>query len=209
MVNLERSYDITLEGLGNVLDLKHAETGGHSRRVTLFAIAIAQALGLPREQIAVIAGGAFLHDIGKMVIPDNILRKPGQLEPDEMAIMQSHAYLGYQIVQKFTFLAGEAAEIVYSHHEWFNGTGYPRSRRGEEIPLGARIVAVANAFDSITSDLPYRPARSHGAACTEINQCAGSQFDSEIVRVFLGMPSNIWESIRGEIKRHPAPLPPF
>src|SRR5215469_9487377 len=126
--NLERSYDITLEALGDALDLKDAETEGHSRRVTLFTIAIAQALGLPREQIAVIARGAFLHDIGKIVIPDNILRKPEQLKPDETAIMQRHAYLGYQIVQKFTILAGEAAHIVYSHHEWFNGTGYPRSR---------------------------------------------------------------------------------
>src|SRR6201997_4238318 len=100
LINLERSYDITLEALGDALDLKDAETEGHSRRVTLFTIAIAQAMGLPREQIAVIARGAFLHDIGKMAIPDNILNKPGKLDPDEVTIMQEHAWRGYQILKK-------------------------------------------------------------------------------------------------------------
>src|SRR5215470_1775036 len=125
MKNLERSYDITLEALGDALDLKDAETEGHSKRVTAFTIAIAQALGMPREQIAVIARGAFLHDIGKMAIPDAILRKPDTLTPDEVQIMQEHAYRGYVMLKKIPFLS-EAAEIVRAHHENFDGTGYPR-----------------------------------------------------------------------------------
>jgi putative nucleotidyltransferase with HDIG domain len=198
MGSLERSYDITLEALGDALDLKDRETEGHSRRVTLFTIAIAQALGLPREQITVIARGAFLHDIGKMAIPDKILNKPGKLETDEMTIMKEHAYHGYQIVKKIPFLA-EAAEIVYSHQEWFNGNGYPRHLRGTEIPLGARIFSVADTFDAITSDRPYRPKQSLQAARAEIERWAGKQFDPDIVKVFLQMPDNIWEDLRKEI----------
>jgi putative nucleotidyltransferase with HDIG domain len=198
MQNLERSYDITLEALGDALDLKDAETEGHSRRVTLFTIAIAQALGLPREQITIIARGAFLHDIGKMAIPDKILNKPGKLEPDEMLIMKEHAYHGYQIVKKIPFLA-EVAEIVYSHQEWFNGEGYPRHLKGEEIPLGARIFSVADTFDAITVDRPYRPAQSAQAARTEIEKFSGRQFDPQIVKVFLEMPDKIWDDLRKEI----------
>jgi putative nucleotidyltransferase with HDIG domain len=198
IANLERSYDITLEALGDALDLKDRETEGHSRRVTLFTIAIAQALGLPREQITVIARGAFLHDIGKMAIPDKILNKPGKLEPEEMLIMKEHAYHGYQIVKKIPFLA-EVAEIVYSHQEWFNGEGYPRQLKGEEIPLGARIFSVADTFDAITSTRPYRPAQSSQAARAEIDKFSGRQFDPEIVKVFLEMPDKIWEDLRREI----------
>ncbi|HEV8059264.1 MAG TPA: HD domain-containing phosphohydrolase, partial [Gemmataceae bacterium] len=155
MANLERSYDITLETLGDALDLKDRETEGHSKRVTAFTIAIARAMGLPREQINTIARGAFLHDIGKIAIPDKILNKPGKLEPDEMTIMKEHAYHGYQIVKKIPFLA-EAAEIVYSHQERFDGSGYPRNLKGAEIPLGARIFSVADTLDAITSDRIYR-----------------------------------------------------
>ncbi|HEY3972432.1 MAG TPA: HD domain-containing phosphohydrolase [Candidatus Sulfotelmatobacter sp.] len=198
MSNLERSYDITLETLGDALDLKDRETEGHSRRVTLFTIAIAQALGLPREQITVIARGAFLHDIGKIAIPDRILNKPGKLEPEEMTIMKEHAYHGYQIVKKIPFLA-EAADIVYSHQERFDGSGYPRGLKAGQIPLGARIFSVADTLDAITSDRPYRPAQSLQAARVEIEKWAGRQFDPEIVKVFLQMPDNIWEDLRKEI----------
>jgi len=198
MANLERSYDITLEALGDALDLKDAETEGHSRRVTLFTIAIAQAMGLPKDQIAVIARGAFLHDIGKMAIPDAILRKPDKLDPDEVAIMQEHAYRGYQMLKKIPFLT-EASEIVYSHQERFDGTGYPRHLKGIEIPLGARIFSIADTLDAITSDRPYRPAQSLKAARAEIERWSGRQFDPEIVKVFLEMPDRIWEDLRNEI----------
>jgi len=198
MQSLERSYDITLEALGDALDLKDRETEGHSRRVTLFTIAIAQAMGLPREHITVIARGAFLHDIGKMAIPDNILNKPGKLEPHEMAIMKEHAYHGYQIVKKIPFLV-DVAEIVYSHQEWFNGEGYPRGLKGDEIPLGARIFSIADTFDAITSDRIYRRAQSLKAAREEIARWSGKQFDPEIVKVFLEMPDDVWDDLRREI----------
>src|SRR5579871_2623492 len=143
MADLERSYDITLEALGDALDLKDAETEGHSKRVTAFTIAIARAMGLSGEKIRVIARGAFLHDIGKMAIPDAILRKPGALTEAETEIMREHCFQGYQMLKKIPFLS-EASEIVYSHQERFDGTGYPRGLSGQDIPMGARIFSVAD-----------------------------------------------------------------
>jgi putative nucleotidyltransferase with HDIG domain len=198
MVSLERSYDITLEALGDALDLKDAETAGHTKRVTAFTIAIARAMGLPREQIAVIARGAFLHDIGKMAIPDKILNKPAKLTPDETVIMQEHAYHGYQMLKKIPFLV-EASDIVYSHQERFDGTGYPRGLKGEEIPLGARIFSVADTLDAITSDRVYRPAQSLAAARAEIEKWSGRQFDPQVVKIFLEIPDNIWQDLRRDI----------
>jgi putative nucleotidyltransferase with HDIG domain len=198
MTDLERSYDITLEALGDALDLKDAETEGHSKRVTAFTIAIARAMGLPSEQIRVIARGAFLHDIGKMAIPDAILRKPGALTKDETEIMREHCYRGYQMLRKIPFLA-EAAEIVYSHQEKFDGTGYPRNLKGTEIPIGARIFTLADTLDAITSDRPYRAAQSVTAAREEIQKWAGRQFDPDIVKIFAAMPENIWGDLRREI----------
>src|SRR5262244_2405915 len=155
MANLERSYDITLEALGDALDLKDAETEGHSKRVTAFTIAIARAMELPSERVRLIARGAFLHDVGKMAIPDAILRKPGRLTSEEQLLMREHAVKGYQMLRKIPFLA-EASEIVYAHQERYDGTGYPRGLRGQDIPLGARIFSVADTLDAITSDRPYR-----------------------------------------------------
>ena len=198
LVDLERSYDITLEALGGALDLKDAETEGHSRRVTAFTIAIARAMGLPKSQIDVIARGAFLHDIGKMAIPDKILTKPGALTPDEVTIMREHCYHGYQILSRIPFLA-EAAEIVYSHQERYDGTGYPRGLKGDQIPLGARMFSVADTLDAITSDRPYRPAQTLQAAREEIERWSGRQFDPDVVKVFLSMPENIWGDLRRQI----------
>jgi len=195
MADLERSYGMTLEALGGALDLKDAETEGHSRRVTVFTIAIARAMGLPKEQIDVIARGAFLHDIGKMAIPDAILNKPGKLEPDEITIMREHCYHGYQILKKIPFLR-EASEIVYAHQEHYDGTGYPRQLKGEDIPLGARIFSVADTLDAITSDRPYRRAQTWDAARKEIEVFSGQQFDPAVVEVFLSMPVDIWPGLR-------------
>src|ERR1700760_1202014 len=169
LTDLERSYDITLEALGDALDLKDAETEGHSKRVTAFTIAIAKAMQLPQERVRIIARGAFLHDVGKMAIPDAILRKPGRLSADEQAIMREHAYLGYQLLRNIPFLQ-EAAEIVYSHQERYDGSGYPRGLRGDQIPLGARIFAIADTFDAITSDRPYRAAQSIPSGRREIER---------------------------------------
>jgi len=198
MSDLERSYDITLEALGDALDLKDAETEGHSKRVTAFTIAMARAMGLTDDKIRIIARGAFLHDIGKMAIPDAILRKPGALTEEEKELMKEHCYRGYQMLRKIPFLQ-EAAEIVYSHQERYDGTGYPRGLAGEEIPLGARIFSIADALDAITSDRPYRAAQSVDAARDEILQWAGRQFDPKIVEVFLGMPQTTWRNLRREI----------
>ena len=208
--DLERSYDITLEALGDALDLKDAETEGHSRRVTAFTIAIARAMGVPKDQIDVIARGAFLHDIGKMAIPDGILNKPGKLDPPEIERMREHCYDGYRMLQKIPFLK-EAAEIVYSHQECFDGSGYPRGLKGDQIPLGARIFAVADTLDAIMSDRPYRKAQSLEAARAEINKWSGRQFDPEVVTIFLEMHESIWQELRREIdtqNRHTPPPPP-
>src|SRR5438132_7321362 len=159
MTDLERSYDITLEALGDALDLKDAETEGHSKRVTAFTIAIARAMGLHAERIRIIARRAVLHDIGKMAIPDAILRKPGALTPEETEIMREHCFRGYQMLKKIPFLA-EASELVYSHQERYDGSGYPRGLKSDEIPLGARIFSIADTLDAITSDRPYRAAQS-------------------------------------------------
>jgi putative nucleotidyltransferase with HDIG domain len=196
--NLEKSYDYTLEALGDALDMKDAETEGHSRRVTAYTIAIARAIGIPKDHIAVIARGAFLHDIGKMAIPDAILRKPGPLTPEEVSVMKEHSFRGYNMLKRIPFLQ-EAAEIVYSHQEKFDGSGYPRGLKGEEIPLGARIFSIADTLDAIRSDRPYRPARPLAAAKEEISIWSGRQFDPKIVEVFLEMPDKIWEDLRMQI----------
>ena len=198
MADLTRSYDITLEALGDALDLKDKETEGHSRRVTAFTIAIARAMGLAGDQIRIIARGAFLHDIGKMAIPDDILRKPGKLTTDQTTIMREHCYKGYQIVKKIPFLQ-DACDIIYSHQERFDGSGYPRNLKGKEIPLGARIFAVADTLDAITSDRPYRSRQTDAAARKEIEEWSGRQFDPEVVKVFLAMPENIWDDLRKQI----------
>jgi cyclic di-GMP phosphodiesterase len=195
ITTLERSYDITLEALGNALDLKDAETEGHSKRVTAFTIAIARAMGLSADQIRVIARGAFLHDIGKMAIPDAILRKPGALDPEEIAIMQEHCYRGYQILKRIPFLT-EASEIVYAHQEKYDGTGYPRGLKGDQIPLGARIFSVADTLDAMTSDRPYRAKLPFEVARDEIQRWSGRQFDPQVVATFLQMPENIWDDLR-------------
>jgi cyclic di-GMP phosphodiesterase len=195
---LERSYDITLEALGDALDLKDAETEGHSKRVTAFTIAIARAMDIPGDKIRVIARGAFLHDIGKMAIPDAILRKPAKLDANEMEIMKEHSFRGYQMLRKIPFLA-EAAEIVYTHQECYDGSGYPRGLKGEGIPIGARIFALADALDAMRSDRPYRPALTFEAAREEIVRWSGRQFDPNIVKVFLSLPESIWEDLRTEI----------
>jgi putative nucleotidyltransferase with HDIG domain len=198
MEDLEHSYDVTLEALGDALDLKDSETEGHSKRVTAYTIALARAMGIPPVDIKVIARGAFLHDIGKMAIPDEILRKPGKLTSEEEEIMRDHCTRGYHILRKIPFLS-EAAAIVYTHQEYYDGNGYPSRLRGSEIPIGARIFAVADAMDAITSDRPYRKARSFDEAREEILRCSGSQFDPTVVEVFLKIPNELWHELRAEI----------
>jgi len=198
MQDLERSYDITLEAMGDALDLRDEETEGHSRRVTAYTIALARSMGIETDELRVIARGAFLHDIGKIATPDSILLKPGRLNSDEMTTMREHCERGYEMVRKIPFLR-EAAEIVYAHQERFDGNGYPRGLSGEAIPLGARIFAIADALDAMTSDRPYRKGTSFEDACAEIAQCSGKQFDPRIVEAFLAMPIDSWIDLRTEV----------
>jgi putative nucleotidyltransferase with HDIG domain len=200
MQDLERSYDITLEAMGDALDLRDAETEGHSRRVTAYTIAMAREMGLNAEELKLISRGAFLHDIGKIATPDAILLKPGRLDAGETAIMREHCERGYEMIRKIPFLR-DAAEIVLTHQESFDGSGYPRGLRGEEIPLGARIFAIADTLDAITSDRPYRKGASFDEASREIVRCSGKQFDPQLVRVFLSLPLELWAELRTEIGR--------
>jgi putative nucleotidyltransferase with HDIG domain len=195
---LEHSYDVTLEALGDALDLRDSETEGHSKRVTAYTIMLARAMEISPAKIKSIARGAFLHDIGKMAIPDEILRKPRMLTTAEMQVMRDHCSLGFHILRKIPFLS-EAAEIVVTHHEHHDGTGYPGGLSGSNIPIGARIFAVADAFDAITSDRPYRKARAIDVARKEVQRCAGTQFDPDIVEVFLKFPNALWRELRAEI----------
>jgi putative nucleotidyltransferase with HDIG domain len=195
ITQLEQSYDDTLEALGSALDLKDAETEGHCQRVTAFTISIAKTVPVPLPYLPVLARAAFLHDIGKMAVPDRILRKPGPLDNDEKTIMRTHCEIGYNMLTKIPFLR-DAAEIVLAHQEFFDGTGYPRGLRGEQIPLGARIFSLADAMDAMISDRPYRKALPMSHAREEIRRCAGTQFDPKIVEVFLSIPEQHWAELR-------------
>ncbi len=192
---LESSYDDTLEALGGALDLKDAETEGHCKRVTAFTLAIAKALQVDVAHLPEIARGAFLHDIGKMAIPDQVLRKPGPLTPEEQIIMRTHCEIGYEMLNRVPFLRA-VAKIVLAHQEKFDGTGYPNGLKGEEIPLGARIFAVADTLDAMTSDRPYRRALSLEQAKAEIARCSGTQFDPKVADAFLSLPDSIWKELR-------------
>src|ERR1700685_3975735 len=203
--DLEQSYDYTLEALGGALDAKDAETEGHCQRVTAFTITIAQQMGLEKGLLRQIARGAFLHDIGKMGVPDQILRKPGPLTNEEREIMRKHCEIGYAVLQRIPFLK-EAAEIVLSHQECYDGSGYPRGLKGEQIPLGARIFAVADTLDAMISDRPYRKALPITTAREEIQRFSGKQFDPKVVEVFLSHPDQLWldlhEKVGGPFQLH-------
>jgi putative nucleotidyltransferase with HDIG domain len=191
LLDLEQSYDYTLEALGGALDAKDAETEGHCQRVTAFTIAIARAMDVDKSLIRQIARGAFLHDIGKMGVPDQILRKPGPLTEQEREIMRKHCQIGYDVLERIPFLK-EAAEIVLTHQECYDGSGYPRGLKGEQIPLGARIFAVADTLDAMISDRPYRKALPISAARAEIQLYSGRQFDPRVVQIFMTQPDRIW-----------------
>ncbi len=195
LAQLEQSYDDTLEALGSALDLKDAETEGHCQRVTAFCISIARAVPVPNPYLPVLARAAFLHDIGKMAIPDGILRKPGPLTDDEQQVMRTHCEIGYNMLIRIPFLR-DAAEIVLAHQEFFDGSGYPRGLKGEQIPLGARIFTIADSLDAMISDRPYRRALPLSHAREEIKRCAGTQFDPRIVEVFMSIPEQHWVEMR-------------
>jgi len=190
----ERSYEDTLEALGAAIDLRDSPTAGHSRRVFLYSMELARSIGGLEREIRSIAMGAWLHDIGKLAIPDRVLLKPGPLTDSEWEIMRRHARIGYELVKSISFLAG-AAEIVLTHHERFDGSGYPRKMKADEIPFGARIFAVADTLDAMTSDRPYRAALPLQAARDVIERGSGTLFDPLVAAAFLRVPSGTWETI--------------
>ncbi len=195
---VELSYDDTLGALGAALDLRDNETAGHSHRVTRYCVELAKRMGCKGEHLKHIERGAYLHDIGKIGTPDCILLKPGKLTPDERKIMEQHALRGFELVSEIDFLQ-EAAQIVYSHQERYDGKGYPRQLAGDQIPLGARIFAVADTFDAMTSDRPYRKALSLEVALAEIHKESGRQFDPAVVKLLEDIPPGVWDNIRNEV----------
>ncbi len=188
--DLALAYDRTLEGWSNALDLRDKETEGHSRRVTEMTLHLARAMGVPEPDLVHIRRGALLHDIGKMGIPDAILLKPGPLTDEEKGIMYRHPVYAYELLSPIDYLR-PALDIPYCHHEKWDGTGYPRRLLGEEIPLAARIFAVADVWDALRSSRPYRPAWTSGRARQYIRRQAGKHFDPHVVEVFLRIEREI------------------
>jgi putative nucleotidyltransferase with HDIG domain len=181
---LRKAYEATIEGWSLAMDLHDKEIVGHTRRVTEMTVALARQMNVPEEKIAHIRHGALLHDIGKMGIPDEILRKPDQLTIEERAIMEKHPMYAYEMLQSITYL-DPALEIPLLHHERWDGSGYPFGFRGEQIPVSARIFAVVDVYDALTSDRPYRVALTNDQAIGYIRSKSGTHFDPEVVRIFL------------------------
>lgn len=198
---LEGSYESTLQALITALDFRDNETQGHSYRVVEYAVTVACQMGVGEPTLTEIRRGAILHDVGKIGVSDSVLKKPGKLDPDEWAEMKRHPEIGYQMLRHIRFLE-PSLEIVLSHQERFDGTGYPRGLVGDAIPLGARIFAVVDTFDAMTSDRPYRKALTIDDACAEIDRCAGTQFDPAVARAFLSIPAGRWREIREEAHRN-------
>jgi response regulator RpfG family c-di-GMP phosphodiesterase len=181
---LQHTYREVLSVLGAALDTRDPETGDHSQRVIDWTIQVAREMGLRGAALRDIEWGAALHDVGKIGIPDSVLLKPGKLTAEEWAIMKSHCEIGYRMLCGFEFLRG-ALPIVLHHHERYDGAGYPTGLRADAIPFGARIFGVADAYDAMTSDRPYRRALPHEEAVAELRRCARSQFDPEVVEAFM------------------------
>ncbi len=192
---LQETYHATLEALGSALDTRDVGTEAHSRRVHGYALATAREHRVPEADLTDLAHGVLLHDIGKIGIPDAILLKRGPLTPEEWQIMRRHPEIGKALIEKIPFLRG-ALPIVYAHHEKWDGSGYPRGLRGADIPLGARIFMVVDAFDAMTFDRPYSTAKPFDVAKTEIKRCAGTHFDPAVVESFFRVPELLLEEIR-------------
>ncbi len=192
---VEASYRMALKALVQALETRDFETHGHSERVVTFSLRLGHELGLSTENLRDLELGALLHDIGKIGVPDAILRKPAKLNEEEWVKMKLHPLHGQKILRNIPFLEG-AARLVEQHHEQWNGTGYPHGLRGDEIDLNARIFQVVDAFDAMISDRVYRRGTTYEKALEELERCAGTQFDPFIVQAFKQIPPEDWESLR-------------
>lgn len=192
---VENSYRSTLKALVQALETRDFETHGHSERVVTFSLRLGYELGLEKNVLRDLELGALLHDIGKIGVPDAVLRKPAKLNDEEWAKMRLHPQHGQKIMRNIPFLEG-ASRIVAQHHERWDGEGYPFGIRGEEIDIGARIFAVVDAFDAMVSDRVYRRGCSYEDAVKELERCAGTQFDPMIVEAFKAIPKEDWEILR-------------
>ena len=192
--SLEGAYRSTLKALTAALETRDSETHGHSERVVTYSLRLGREYGLSSEDMKSLEFGALLHDIGKIGVPDSILRKPAKLTEEEWVRMREHPLHGQQILRGIEFLQG-AARVVAQHHEQWDGSGYPCGLRAEEIDVCARIFAVADAFDAITSDRVYRRGKSYEAASQELDDWAGRQFDPKVVEAFHRVPKEDWEEL--------------
>ena len=195
----KRAYANTLEALINALDAREHETQRHSKRVSEYTSLIAKQFGVPGNELMDIERGSLLHDTGKIGISDNILLKPGKLTEEEWVQMRKHPEIGYNILKGIDFLEG-AAQLVLQHHEKFDGTGYPQRLKEDEILLGARIFAVVDTFDAMTSNRPYREALSYRVTREEIIHFSAKQFDPRIVECFLSIPEEVWFKTKESLK---------
>ncbi len=196
---LDSTYNFTLRALVTALDTRDEETQGHSMRVVHYTLKIARLMGISDGNLGkVLEYGALLHDIGKIGIPDAILRKPGKLTPDEWVVMKKHPQIGYEILHRIEFLE-EASKMVLHHHENYSGNGYPKGLKGEEIPIGSRIFAVADTLDAMTSDRPYRKALSLQDVSSELNKFSGQQFDPVVVQAFNKISLDEWSQLRNQL----------
>jgi response regulator RpfG family c-di-GMP phosphodiesterase len=192
---LYKNYRATLRGLAGTLEARDIETRGHSDRVVAYSMRLGQEMGLTSNELIGLEQGALLHDIGKVGVPDAVLLKPGSLTTDEWVRMREHVGHGLRIIEGVEFLTG-ARWVVGQHHEKYDGSGYPNKLRGDAIHIHARIFAVADAYDAIRSDRPYRAGQSHEIACEEIAANSGSHFDPKVVNAFMSIRKDEWEAIR-------------
>lgn len=195
-IGMRQAYRQSIESLAAAIDAKDKYTSGHSERVARYAEILAQHMGLPEERIEQLKFAALLHDTGKIGISEKVLNKPGRLDSEEFALMKKHPEVGANIIEGIKFLE-DGYENILHHHERWDGKGYPRGLAGEDIPLGARIIAVADAFDAMTSDRPYRPALTYVEAYKEVLACSGSQFDPKVVDAFI----KVFPDIRCEVNK--------
>jgi len=196
---LRRSYMATVRALSNAVEARDAYTGKHAERVTAYGMEIARALGIPPGDLPELEFGFLLHDVGKVAIPDAILYKPDSLTAEERALMAQHPVIGAEIIRGIEFL-GDAGLVVRSHHEHWDGSGYPDGLERDEIPLVARVFAVADVLDALTTDRPYRPASPLSVAQEMIVAESGTHFDPRVVSAFQSIPDDVFARIGAEIR---------